>query len=308
MAEGMNNTSITLPTSVSDEIWAKTLEASTVMQLAQRIELPGNGLTIPVITGEPTAAWVNETDEKPVSKHTLETKEMKSYTLAIIEPFSNQFRDNKAALFDELVGRLPYAIGKKFDGTIFHDDAPGTGFDTLKGVPNHVDASAKTYDAFVDAIGKVAEADGDLNAWVLSPQAKTLLLKTKDTTNRPLFINNAQTDGSVGHVLSVPAYFTKAPTRRPSPPEPRRPRSSASAATGAPPATAWSRTSTSPSPTRPRSPAARRRSTSGSATCSLSAASSRSASSSATSPTSSASTTAPPPRGSAKWLSSRSRR
>ena len=208
MAEGMNNTSITLPTSVSDEIWAKTLEASTVMQLAQRIELPGNGLTIPVITGEPTAAWVDETDEKPVSKHTLEAKEMKSYTLAIIEPFSNQFRNNKAALFDELVGRLPYAIGKKFDGTIFHDDAPGTGFDTLKGVPNHVDASTKTYDAFVDAIGKVAEADGDLNAWVLSPQAKTLLLKTKDTTNRPLFINNAQTDGSVGHVLSVPAYFT----------------------------------------------------------------------------------------------------
>ena len=183
MAEGMNNTSITLPTSVSDEIWAKTLEASTVMQLAQRIELPGNGLTIPVITGEPTAAWVDETDEKPVSKHTLEAKEMKSYTLAIIEPFSNQFRNN---------------------------DAPGTGFDTLKGVPNHVDASTKTYDAFVDAIGKVADADGDLNAWVLSPQAKTLLLKTKDTTNRPLFINNAQTDGSVGHVLSVPAYFTKA--------------------------------------------------------------------------------------------------
>ena len=209
MAEGMNNTSITLPTSVSDEIWAKTLEASTVMQLAQRIELPGNGLTIPVITGEPTAAWVDETDEKPVSKHTLEAKEMKSYTLAIIEPFSNQFRNNKAALFDELVGRLPYAIGKKFDGTIFHDDAPGTGFDTLKGVTNAVDASTKTYDAFVDAIGKVAEADGDLNAFVLSPQAKTLLLKTKDTTNRPLFINNVQTDGAVGHVLSVPTHFTK---------------------------------------------------------------------------------------------------
>ena len=210
MAEGINNTSITLPTSVSDEIWAKTLEASTVMQLAQRIELPGNGLTIPVITGEPTAAWVNETDNKPVSKHTLETKEMKSYTLAIIEPFSNQFRDNKAALFDELVGRLPYAIGKKFDETVMFGDAPGTGFDTLKGVTNYVDASTKTYDAFVDAIGKVANADGDLNAWVLSPQAKTLLLKTKDTTNRPLFINNVQTDGSVGHVLSVPAYFTKA--------------------------------------------------------------------------------------------------
>lgn len=210
MAEGINSTSITLPTSVSDEIWAKTLNASTVMQLAQRIELPGNGLTIPVITGEPAADWVNETDNKPVSQHTLTTKDMKGYTLAIIEPFSNKFRENTETLYNELVSRLPFAIAKKFDETVMFGSAPGTGFDTLNGVTNHVDASTKTYDAFVDAIGKVADADGDLNAWVLSPQAKTLLLKTKDTTNRPLFINNAQTDGSVGHVLSVPAYFTKA--------------------------------------------------------------------------------------------------
>lgn len=209
MAEGINNTSITLPSSVSNEIWAKTLESSAIMQLAQRIDLPGNGLTIPVITGEPAADWVTETDNKPVSQHTLATKEMKGYTLAIIEPFSNQFRDNTEALYNELVSRLPFAIAKKFDETCMFGAAPGTGFDTLAGVTNSVDASTKTYDAFVDAIGKVAENDSDLNAFVLSPQAKTLLLKTKDTTNRPLFINNVQTDGAVGHVLSVPTHFTK---------------------------------------------------------------------------------------------------
>ena len=209
MAEGINKTSITLPSSVSNEIWAKTLKSSAIMQLAQRIDLPGNGLTIPVITGEPAADWVTETENKPVSQHTLTTKDMKGYTLAIIEPFSNQFRDNTTALYNELVSRLPFAIAKKFDETVMFGNAPGTGFDTLKGVTNAVDASTKTYDAFVDAIGKVAEADGDLNAFVLSPQAKTLLLKTKDTTNRPLFINNVQTDGAVGHVLSVPTYFTK---------------------------------------------------------------------------------------------------
>lgn len=210
MAEGISTTSITLPASVSSEIWGKTLEDSAIMQLAQRIDLPGNGLTIPVITGEPAADWVTETDNKPVSQHTLTTKDMKGYTLAIIEPFSNQFRDNTEALYNELVARLPFAIGKKFDETVMFGDAPGTGFDTLKGVTNVVDASTKTYDAFVDAIGKVAENDSDLNAFVLSPQAKTLLLKTKDTTNRPLFINNVQTDGAVGHVLSVPTRFTKA--------------------------------------------------------------------------------------------------
>ena len=210
MAEGINKTSITLPASVSNEIWAKTLESSSIMQLAQRIDLPGNGLTIPVITGEPAADWVSETDNKPVSKHTLATKEMKGYTLAIIEPFSNQFRDNTEALYNELVSRLPFAIAKKFDETVLFGDAPGTGFDTLKGVTNAVDASTKTYDAFVDATGKVAENESELNAFLLSPQGKILLLKTKDTTNRPLFINNVQTDGAVGHVLSVPTRFTKA--------------------------------------------------------------------------------------------------
>ena len=209
MAEGINKSSITLPSSVSTEIWAKTLEQSAIMQLAQRIDLPGNGLTIPVITGEPAAGWVTETENKPVSQHTLATKEMKGYTLAIIEPFSNQFRDNTEALYNELVSRLPFAIAKKFDETCMFGTAPGTGFDTLAGVTNAVDASTKTYDAFVDAIGNVAENDSDLNAFVLSPQAKTLLLKTKDTTNRPLFINNVQTDGAVGHVLSVPTHFTK---------------------------------------------------------------------------------------------------
>ena len=209
MAEGINKSSITLPSSVSTEIWAKTLKNSAIMQLAQRIDLPGNGLTIPVITGEPAADWVSETDNKPVSQHTLSTKEMKGYTLAIIEPFSNQFRNNTEALYNELVSRLPFAIAKKFDETCMFGTAPGTGFDTLAGVTNAVDASTKTYDAFVDAIGKVAENDSNLNAFVLSPQAKTLLLKTKDTTNRPLFINNVQTDGAVGHVLSVPTHFTK---------------------------------------------------------------------------------------------------
>ena len=76
MAEGISTTSITLPASVSNEIWGKTLENSAIMQLAQRIDLPGNGLTIPVITGEPAADWVTETDNKHVSQHTLTTRDM----------------------------------------------------------------------------------------------------------------------------------------------------------------------------------------------------------------------------------------
>ena len=53
-----NRSNISLPTEVSKEIIQKTQEGSAVMKLARQISLPGNGLTIPVITSDPTAAWV----------------------------------------------------------------------------------------------------------------------------------------------------------------------------------------------------------------------------------------------------------
>lgn len=207
----MTTKSIALPEDVSGEIWQKTQETSVVMQLAQQIDLPGNGLTIPVVTGDPEAGWVAETDEKPVGTHTLSTKHMKGYTLALIEPFSNQFRDNDAALYNALTGRLPGAIARKFDQTCLgFAAAPGEGFDTLAGCPSVDVSGAKTYDAFVDAIQSVADHDASLSAWALAPKARTILLKAKDTQARPLFISNAATDSAPSSVLSIPAYFRKA--------------------------------------------------------------------------------------------------
>lgn len=69
-AMNRGTTGVVLPNEVSSEIWKKTVEESAVMQLARRIELPGAGLEFPMITGEPTANWVNETEAKPVSNHT----------------------------------------------------------------------------------------------------------------------------------------------------------------------------------------------------------------------------------------------
>ena len=73
MATDINRTtSIALPGEVSSEILQKTQESSAVMSLAQQIKLPGLGVTIPVITGDPEAAWVAETEKKPVKRGTLD--------------------------------------------------------------------------------------------------------------------------------------------------------------------------------------------------------------------------------------------
>ena len=114
-----NRTSIDLPVAVSQEIMQKTQESSAIMRLARRIDLPGRGVAINVITSDPEAAWVGETSAKPVSNPGLATKVMRAYKLAVIVPFSNEFRRDVAALYDALIQRIPNALGLKFDATVF---------------------------------------------------------------------------------------------------------------------------------------------------------------------------------------------
>ena len=208
MAIDMNRTTIALPGQVSSEIWQKTQESSAVMGLARRIALPGLGVTIPVITGDPEAAWVGETDKKPVKRGTLATKQMTPYTLAVIVPFSNQFRRDLPGLYDALVQRLPNALGKKFDQTVFGGvTAPGSNFDTLKACTAQ-EIGTDAYKGLVAADADVAAHDGILSGWVLSPQGKAVLLNAVDGNKRPLFINSVA-EGAVPMILGARAGYSK---------------------------------------------------------------------------------------------------
>lgn len=201
-------TSISLPGAVSSEIWQKTQEGSAVMRLARKIELPGLGVTIPVITGDPEAGWVGETEKKPVKRGTLATKQMTPYTLAVIVPFSNQFKRDLPNLYDALIQRLPLALGKKFDQTVFGGaTVPGSNFDTLKGCAAQ-EIGTDAYGGLVAAQADIAAHDGILNGWVLSPKAQSTLLTAVDGNKRPLFINNVA-EGAVPMILGASAMQSK---------------------------------------------------------------------------------------------------
>nr|DAI72327.1 MAG TPA: Major capsid protein [Caudoviricetes sp.] len=210
MAVDINRTtSISLPGEVSSEILQKTQESSAIMMLARQIKLPGLGVTIPVITGDPEAAWVNETDKKPVKRGTMTTKQMTPYTLAVIVPFSNQFKRDIPNLYEELKKRLPLALAKKFDATVFGAvDAPGSNFDTLKNITAQ-EIGTNAYKGLVDADADIADHDGILNGFVLSPKGKSVLLSAVDSNKRPLFINNVA-EGAVPMILGARTYQSKA--------------------------------------------------------------------------------------------------
>ena len=203
-----NRTNVDLPVELSREILQKAKESSAIMQLARQITLPGRGEAINVITSDPEAAWVGETASKPVSNPGLATKVMRGYKLAVIVPFSNEFRRDLASLYDALVQRLPGALGKKFDATVFgNGDAPGSDFDTFAAITAQSLAS-DVYQGLVAADTDVALHGGVINGYAISPQMKGLLLAATDQNHRPLFINNVS-EGAVPMILGAKTVVTK---------------------------------------------------------------------------------------------------
>ncbi len=202
-----NRSNITLPNDVSSEILQKTQEQSAIMSLARQIKLPGRGLTIPVITGDPEASWVDETNKKPVSNPSMSTKIMQAYKLAVIVPFSDEFKRDLQSLYSALVARLPLALAKKFDQTVFFGSAPGSNFDTFTAVTAQ-SMDTDVYGALVEADTDIAIHGGILNGFALSPQAKGVLLGATDQNKRPLFINNVA-DGAIPMLLGAKTTYTK---------------------------------------------------------------------------------------------------
>ena len=198
-----------LPPEVSNEIWSNTQETSAVMQLARQVALPGSGVTIPVITGDAEADWVSETDEKPVDRPTVARKDMTPYKLAVIVPFSTEFRRDLPALYGELAARIPGALARKFDQTVFGTSAPGSNFDTLGGA-TAVGISGDVYKGLVAADQAVATGGGALNGWVTSPQARGLLLGAVDGFGRPLFTPSPNEGGQVFQLLGQPVVPSNA--------------------------------------------------------------------------------------------------
>lgn len=206
--QATNRTNIDLPISISNEIIQKAKEESAIMTLAKEVKLPGRGMAIPVILDDPEPAWVGETSKKPVSNPTLDTKIMRAYKLAVIVPFSDEFRRDLKALYDELVGRIPGALAKKIDATVFgNGDKPGDDFDNFASITAQ-SLMSDVYQGLVAADTDVSLHGGLINGYAISPQMRGILLGATDDNKRPLFINNTA-EGAIPVILGAKTKITK---------------------------------------------------------------------------------------------------
>ncbi|MEU3599888.1 phage major capsid protein [Streptomyces sp. NPDC006798] len=198
---------VALPLELSNEIWQKARQSSAVMQLARKIPLAGSGVSVPMITGDPVAQYVGETGTKPVSRSTLSNKTVTPYKIAVIQPFSNEFARDMEALYETIVERMPEAIATAFDKEVFHSTTVRTGMDRLSTANDLVLDGTNTYADLVAVDTAIASANGTLNGWVFSPKGRGVLLGASDSTGRPLFLNNLQTEGGIGSLLGSPVVL-----------------------------------------------------------------------------------------------------
>ena len=191
-----------LPKTVSSEIWSTAVEESVIMRAARQMNIPGSGVAIPIITGDATADWVAETDEKPVSRATVSQKVLTPYKLAVIEPFSDEFRRDLPGLYAELARRLPSALARKFDATVINGTAPGSGFDVLTNSAAIEVAGADVVDDLANVLTTVGAAGGDLSHWLVSPQLEGTVMVAKDGQGNHAFLRDARTDsGAIGSIF-----------------------------------------------------------------------------------------------------------
>jgi HK97 family phage major capsid protein len=206
-------TNVIFDPEVSNEIIAKAQEQSAIMQLAQRMSIAPEGKKFQTITGDPAPEWVAETNDKPVDFFSFGTKTVIPYKMALIVPFSMEFRRDKTALYNECIRRVPALFGQKFDATAMGTTAPGTGFDVFGGATkasilpdgtNNIDV----YDRFLAVDSTIGAADGIMNGIALAPQGRSVVLGAKDGQGYPIFTPGVQS-GQLGNILGAAVSVKK---------------------------------------------------------------------------------------------------
>ena len=198
---------LSLPKEVADFVIAGAIAESAIMNLAQRVYLPGRGLAIPVITSDPTVSIVNEAAEKPVSNSAFSTKNMVPKKFAFIQTFSNEIRRDMPALFDECIARMPKLLAKAFDYQAM-TQAALTGFDSFASVQT-VSTGSTIAEKLANGMKLIASDGYRMNGIAAGPLGEVDLQTATNSLGMPLFIENIA-DGRIGRIYGADVVPTGA--------------------------------------------------------------------------------------------------
>jgi HK97 family phage major capsid protein len=192
-------------------IFERAAKMSVVMGLAGQIPLGAEGKEIPVVTGKVRAGWVSEAGQKPATAAAIGLKTITPHKLACIAVVSAEVvRANPGNYMGVLRDQIAEAFALAFDAAAMHDtDQAGTAgagpFNTwLDQAPNAVEIGTTTqanggiHGDLVAGMTLLVNSGKRLNGFGLDDRMEPLMWGATDTTGRPLWIDLASNELSVG--------------------------------------------------------------------------------------------------------------
>jgi len=201
----------------SAAIFEQAAKISVVQQLAPRVPLGINGQSIPVVTGKVQAGWVAEGAQKPASKGSMALKTMDPKKIAAIAVVSAEvLRANPGGYVDLIRPQIAEAFATAFDAAAMYGTS--SPFATNLATGSSVQEFTGTTPAFTDVYGDLnaglstlVNAGKKLTGFAFDNRFEPVLNGSKDTANRPLFVESpfTETAGPVrqGRLLGRPAYI-----------------------------------------------------------------------------------------------------
>lgn len=184
----------------SAAIFEQAAKTSVVQQLAPRVPLGINGQSIPVVTGKIGAGWVAEGAQKPASKGTMALKTMDPKKIAAIAVVSAEvLRANPGGYIDLIRPQIAEAFAVAFDAAALYGTASpfstnlSTG-STVQEFTGTTPAFTNVYDDLNAGLSTLVNAGKKLTGWAFDNRFEPVLNGSKDTANRPLFIEQPFTD------------------------------------------------------------------------------------------------------------------
>lgn len=191
-----------LTPTMSAPIFERAYKVSIAQQLATKIPLGANGVSVPVVTGRMSAGWVDEAAQKPVSNASIALKTISPKKIAAIAVVSAEvIRANPGNYMQLIRPQIGEAFALAFDAAAMH--GIGSPFSTfLDQTGNAVEdagaapAFTNVYDDLNSALNILVSAGKPPTGWAFDSRFETVLYGAKDTAGRPLFLNPVYTEGS----------------------------------------------------------------------------------------------------------------
>lgn len=191
---------------MSAPIFERAARGSVVQQLARQVPMGASGVSIPVVSGRPTAAWVGEATAKHKTEGAMALKSLvpKKLTAIMVESME-VVRANPGGYLDAMRNGMAEAFAVAFDRAALHDEG-GDGTAGAGPFSTYLDQTTKVYEIGTNAAAAgsihgdlvgalrtvVSDKDASgrryrLSGWAIDDVLEPNLWGALDTTGRPIY-------------------------------------------------------------------------------------------------------------------------